>query len=570
MLRISPAGAATALVAALTGPAFAQSPYVTTIIHVNTPGHPTNVVPGLPGMSFKAGNTTTAFGRPILSQNGLYLGINCTTTEATAVDDVLIVNGALVLKEGNATPWPTASENVGTIDEEFGINNAGDLLIGNNTSATVNDDYVVLFQSGTWTVLAQEAGLVSTVVPGLLGDAGLTATWDDTIDSVRLTNSGLTLWRATGIDNLTTGLVNDAIVHLGGGLALQKGVDVPANQAGGASATWESFDLEDVNVSPDGSLVMVQGDLTGATTSDDVLVLNGVVVVQEGSPVAGFALPVNTNGLGIDKGWIDGAGNWYVRGNNTDATDWVLRNGVLVAQSDGTDEIVAGSGEHWDDATFGACFFGFDGNALGHFVICGVTDHVDPLRNGVIVFDDGLSGRYVVVREGDPVDLDGNGLFDDDRFYNTFGNDDTRLLDDGTILFTATLRTGAGTAVDQGFFRLIPTSASCTFRNGSGINPIALTCNTLPIVGTNWQIGLTSGPNTIATYLYADPTPIPAFPIFGGELLIAPTAFLIPTSINLPYAYQGLLFSLQGLRLDFDGVNISLVLTNAQDAVLGG
>jgi hypothetical protein len=557
---------------ALAAPVVAQSPYVTTIIHVNVPGHPTNVVPGTGGLPFKPGNITTAFGRPIASANGLHFAINCTTNEAAALDDVLLLDGALLLKEGNPAPW-LASENIGTIDEEFGLNNAGDILLGNNTSAAANDDVIAYYQAGVWSELAREAGLVSTLLPGLVGDAGSTATWDDTIDSVRLTNTGTALWRATGIDNLTTGTTNDAVVYLGGGLGLQKGVTVPANQAGAATNAWETFDLEDVYVSPDGSLVMVQGDLVGTTTSDDVLVLNGVVVVQEGSVLSGsaFAEPVDTDG--IVKGWVDHAGNWYARGNN-DVTedDWVLRNGVVVADSTGTDEIFAGAGEHWTDAAsagFLDCFFGFDGNSLGHYVIGGVTDHVDPLRNGVIVFHDGLGNDYVAVREGDPIDLDGNGLFDDDRFYNTFGNDDVLLLDDGTIVFTATLRNGAGTATDQGLFRLTPTSASCTFRNGSGINPVALSCVTLPIVGATWQVGLTGGPNTLATFLYADPTPIPAFPLFGGELLIAPTAFEIPTTLALPYGYQGLQFSLQGIRLDFDGVNLAIVLTNAQDTVLG-
>jgi len=549
-------------------PVAAQA-FETTILYVNTPGHPTNVVPGLPGISFKAGAITTAFGRPIVSQNGLHLGINCTTTEAAAVDDVLLVDGVLVLKEGQPTPWPTAGENVGAIDEEFGINDAGDLLLGNGTSGpSTANDYMVLFQSGVWTVLAQETGLVSSVLPGLLGDAGGTATWDDTLDSARLTNGGATLWRGAGIDGLTTGTANDALVHLGGGTALQKNVSVPTGQAGGATAAWESFDLEDVYVSADGLVVLVQGDLTGATTSDDVLVRNGVVVIQEGSTLPGLASPVSTNGLGIVKGWVDRAGNWYARGNNTDTNDWVVRNGVVVAQSDGSDEIVAGSGEHWDDASFANCFFAFDGNALGQFVIAGVTDATGA-ANGVIVWDDGAGGRLVVVREGDPVDLDGNGLFDDDRFFDTFGNDDVLLQDDGSIIFTAVLRNSAFTAVDQGLFRRTPRAAGCTFRNGSGINPVAVSCLTLPTVGTTWQIAVTPGPNTLATFLYADPTPIPAFPLFGGELLIAPTAFLIPTSIVLPYDYQGLEFSLQAVRVDFDGVDLSLVLTNAQDAVIG-
>ena len=65
-----------------------------------------------------------------------------------------------------------------------------------------------------------------------------------------------------------------------------------------------------------------------------------------------------------------------------------------------------------------------------------------------------LNGQRVIVREGDPVDLNGNGLPDDDLFFNTFGNDDGHLTRTGFFYFTATLRNGAGTATAQGLFEL--------------------------------------------------------------------------------------------------------------------
>ncbi|MBX3462991.1 MAG: hypothetical protein KF830_07460 [Planctomycetes bacterium] len=537
----------------LAWPALAQSPYQVTILHVNTPGHPTNVVPGL-GIPFRAGGTgTSAFERPYISSNGLHLAINVVAAATTADDDVLLLNGAVLLREGSPAPW-APGQNVGTIDAELAINDAGDILLGNNVApATTLDDYIALYSGGVWTVLAQEGQ--PTPVGG---------TWGSTIDSCALSNTGTACYRGTTIVGLPT--ASNAVVVLGGG-QLQKGVDVPLLQAGGGTATWENFTINRVLISPDGSTFVVVGDTNAATSVDAVLTVNNVVLIQEGFPLPGSSFVNAVSAIG--NAWIDGAGNWYARGSNqTTGDDWMVRNGVLVAESSGTDEIVPGSGEHWDDATFATCFFAFDGNALGQFLICGVTD-APAVANGVIVFDDGFGGRYVVVRENDPVDLDGNGLFDDDRFFNTFGDDDVRLLDDGSIVFTATLRNGAGTAVDQGLFKLLPTAASCTFRNGSGINPVALSCVTLPVVGSTWLIGLTGGPNTLATFLYADPTPIPAFPLFGGELLIAPTAFAIPTSIALPYSFQGLQFALQGLRLDFDGIDLSFVLTNAQDTVLG-
>lgn len=564
--------ATAAATAALAASAAAQTIYVTEIVYVNTPGHPTNVVPGTGGLAFNAGGgSTAAFERPFFSGNGQHFAIHVIAETATTSDEILLLDGVNVLQEGMPAPW-LPSENVGLIDAEFGLNDNGDLLIGNNTSAaTTIDDVIVLYSGGTWTELAREGGLVSSFVPGLTGDAGNTATWDDSMDTVRLSNTA-PLWRAIGLDALTTGTTNDAIFVLGPGSAIQKGVTVPIGLAGGATDPWQNFAAESAYVSPDGALVIMEGDTTGATTSDEIVTVNNVVVVQEGVALPGFANGVDS--LGIVKVWVDHANNWYVRGNN-DATedDWVLRNGVVVADSTGTNEIHPGAGEHWtDDASvgFADCFFAFDGNVLGHYVIGGVTDNPDVTRNGVIVLYDGVGGGHVVAREGDPVDMNGNGVYDDDRFFNTFGNDDVLLADDGSVLLVATLRNGAGTAVDQGLFRMrVSPSGSCTFRNGSGINPVAVTCTTLPIVGTTWQIGVSFGPQTLATFLFADPRPIPAFPLFGGELLIAPTAFEIPPTINLPLGYQGLAFSLQAIRVDFDGVDILLVLTNAQDAVIG-
>lgn len=564
-------GVAPASILAFAAHAVAQAPYNLVIVHVNTPGHATNVVPGTGGLAFNAGGaSTSAFERPVYSSNGLHWGINALaeTGTVTTNDDVLLVDGALVMREGSPTPWPSAGQNVGTINVAFGLNNAGDLLVGNNSSATTNDDYLALFQGGVWTVLAQEAGLVNAVLPGIVG--GPAGTWDDVIDSPALSDTGIPVWRATGIDGLTTGTANDAVVVLGGGLALQKGVDVPANQAGAATNAWENFGVDDIHVSANGAVTMVQGDLLGATTSDGVVVVNGVVVVQEGVVLAGstFVEPVDLSG--ILEAWVDRAGSWYVRGNNDlTETDWVYRNGVVVADSGGTSEVVSGSGEFWDDAEFADCFFAFDGNSLGHYLIGGVSNGPTD-TNAVLVFADGAGYRTVVAREGDPIDLNGNGLFDDNRFFNTFGNDDALLLDDGTIVFTATLEDGTGAAVDQGVFRLTPKSASCTLRNGTGVNPIACTCTTLPVLGTIWTLNVAPGPQTLFTFLFASTTSFGPFPLFG-ELLIGPAVVEIPTALPLPasLSFLGMPLFVQGLRLDFNGVDLSLVLTNAQDAVLG-
>ena len=559
----------------LAGAVLAQSRFDIEVVYTNTPGHPLNVVPGTGGLPFNVGTgTSSAFYRPVTDVVGMNLAIHAVAeTAGTTDDEVLLLNNTLVLREGSPAPWNGGVDTIGFIDEDWGgVNVFGDLIYAGDTgAATTADEQCAVFQGGVWTMLAREGDTtIAAQAPGLIGLQAVSA-WGSSLSTARIVDTGEVLWLAATLQGLTTGTAHDDVIVRPGGTSIQKTdkSQIPTGQAGGVTFAWETFDTGDVYLSSDGTVLMIQGDLYGPTTTDDVLVVNGAVVLQEGSVVPGSTFVEPIDASGIVKGWVDRANNWYARGNN-DVTeqDWVVRNGVVVAISDALQEIFPGAGEHWDDTGFSDCFFAFDGNQAGHYVIGGTTD-APADSNAVLVYYDGSGPAFVAVREGDPVDLDGNGLFDDDRFVSTFGNDDVQLLTDGTIVFVCNLENGAGTATDNVLLRLRPRTASCTLRNGSGINPVACTCVTLPVVGTNWQLDVSAGPNTLATFLFADPTPIPPFPIFGGELLVAPTAFEIPSTIALPFAYSGLMFSVQGMRVDFDGVDISLVLTNAQDAVLG-
>lgn len=557
-----------------------QPGYQVEVVYINETGHPKNVVPGL-GIPFRAGTfTSSAFRRPQISANDQHVGIRVIADTATTDDDeALLVDGSVVLREGDAAAFAAAGETVGPISSDFGLNNSGDVLIHNTTGgvgANAGLLYVIRYDGSSWTKVVREGESISSFVSGPVGGAG--GTWINDLDTCRLLADGTPWWHANGVSGLSTGFDNDTFLVFGDGTYLQEGVDIPLNQAGGAMETWQNFDSEMTQVSADGSTWIVRGKVEGSFFDDRVVAVNNSVVVQVGSVLAGSSFPNPVDPTGIEKTWLDRGNNWYVRGDNDNSgTDWVYRNGVVVAQSDGTQEVVAGSGEHWDDTSYQSCFFAFDGNTSGAYVIGGVTDAASD-QDGVLVYFDGLGGSVVVAREGDAVDLDGNGLFDDDRFLDTFGNDDCLLREDGTIIFVASLRDGAGVDQSNGLFRITTPSPECTLRNGSGINPQACQCATAPRIGTDWDVTVDLTASTIQTWVLASPTPLPVpVPLFGGEALIAPPVTAAPATtpgmhrVTLPndFALLGFQISLQGLRMQVGPGTLTLELTNALDATVG-
>src|SRR5690606_13499442 len=153
---------------------------------------------------------------------------------------------------------------------------------------------------------------------------------------------------------------------------------------GSGTFTWLALDANEFYTTPDGAHWYAEGRIAGATTADDgVLVYDGTVVLREGRAIPGTNIIVGD----ITQTVLAGNGDWISRGR-----DWV---------------------------------------------IVGRTDSTGPAADEVIV----LNGEQVVLREGDPVDLDGNGVFDDDAFIgrgvntNAAFNANTWYLTDDRVLY---------------------------------------------------------------------------------------------------------------------------------------
>jgi hypothetical protein len=188
----------------------------------------------------------------------------------------------------------------------------------------------------------------------------------------------------------------------------------------------------------DGLHWFADGDTENPNTAiDDILAVDDHIVLQEGQPVAGSAMTMAA--VFFTRMLPDGT--WYCRGDDPADNDWAVRSGVLLAK---TGDALS-STEDW-----GTVISGFTGNLAGDWLVTGQTDNPDLNHDYVMV----LNGTRVVAREGDAIDLDRNGAFDDDVYLNTFNPDDLFLTDDRIVWFLATLRGSSGVSRGDAFLWL--------------------------------------------------------------------------------------------------------------------
>lgn len=470
----------------------AIGPVTITAIYSNISGHPTAAVPGLPGVEFDPGTGTTHFDRVFGSPNGNWILTALNNSASTSNDEMVLVNNVVRAREGFALPGST--EVAGAIDTDLGINDAGQFVFATNTdAATTMDDAIFMIDATDVTTAAVREGSAYAGVPG--------ATWSSILDTSSIAADGTVSLRGNMTGVPTT---QDYVIALGSTVFGQEGVTSPT----GTTETWQAFDINDFFISADGTSWLAQGDLSGATTTDDIVVVNGTIVIQEGSVLPGtsFPEPVDTDGIvGVH---MAPNGDWYVRGNN-DVTedDWVYSNSGLLAAVG--QPIYTGATDLFDDTNFADCFFLHVGNGNGAYVIGGVTNAAAINADAVLV----LNNETVIARENDPIDLDGNGIFDDDTHIHTFGNDDGYLSDAGIFYFVANIRNGAGTVTGQGFFSIdlsVLLNTAPTLQNVAATSPInendaaTLTGNINdPDAGNTFDLVVDWGDGTVMTYSYA-------------------------------------------------------------------
>ncbi len=365
--------------------AFAQtSPDV---LFTSISGSPTALIPGASGATFRSFNNLD------VSPSGAHWTLDARSNSSSSFDHHLLVDGQLLLRESFSTlPWNASQTwRSGAAD----VNDQGVVAMTADGSSAV--DYLVRGDQsgmGTWTILETDQG-AATGVPG--------GSW------TFFSNPAITADGRVGIVGGVAGASSGAnrVAWFDGQTVAEVGVTVPAGAVGGGPILSIQGGRDALDVSSDGQHTAYLAGLSNGFG----WIVDGTVRVQSNEilPGSGFTREV----FRIADARMERNGDWFVAGvNEVAGRDWVVRNGTVIAEE--FDPIVPGSSEVWGlTSTLSSGFFGAAGHPSGDYVVVGAirsSSFTAMVRNGT----------EEIIRTGDPIDVDGNGLMDDDAFLSSF------------------------------------------------------------------------------------------------------------------------------------------------------
>jgi hypothetical protein len=380
----------------------------------------------------------TAFGHPAASPSGQYWINRAATDLPSGTNFVLVrsqMNGAPATI---ARTGVTASANglLTAIDSGAEVNDAGVVAIGaNDSGASGTRRFIGTTSGGAITDVARQGQIIPAANEYQYGSS--------VGASANIFNDGrvgfATDSSPAGSSGYLTDSGNAGVAFLG-----TTPVGAPAPISGiliNTSGVWAlAFDGT-------GAHSIYQANInTGSDTDDQIIVADGTMVIQEGVTVLpGFTDPVGPGNIGPGNKYISmgAGGTWFVRGSNTDPSeDWLVRgSGTSIDEVFKIgDPIFPGASEHWErNVQTVSTFFAAAADAAGNFVVGGKTDAGDSFADNVLVYN----GRTVIARENDPVDLDGNGVFDDGVYIRSIDNDGLAMVSGG-VMAVVSLRDANG------------------------------------------------------------------------------------------------------------------------------
>ncbi|MCI0631719.1 MAG: dockerin type I domain-containing protein [Phycisphaerales bacterium] len=430
----------------------------TEVIYTEIITHPSSLAPGMLDLG---GNPVearfTALFDIAISHDGTQWIIRADTDLDTTFDQVLLLGsgpcGSPLAQDGQPVPGSTTGELWDFFDTDYpaSFNENGDIAFsGRARPSTSIKEKIIKIVGGVPTLFATE----STPVTGLV-DVPANPTGDElignSVGSVSFLNDGRVFFGNTPIQNCSS--LRYPALFLDTESFMQSGVSTIDFE------TWDNFGFGDCGMAPDGLNWYALGDTENPdTTLDRIFAVNNIKIMQENTLLG------DTGITAADTFFcrMIANGDWFARGDDTADNDWALKGNAdtytLIAKTG--DPITTGAGENW-----GAVFSAFHGNSVGDWVLAGNTTNADTNLDNVLV----LNGTDIVLREGDPVDLNGNGQFDDDVFIgattltgSAVTPNDLLITDDGVIYVIVLLRNAANVNLGDAFLRVDLGKAPCT------------------------------------------------------------------------------------------------------------
>ncbi len=300
-------------------------------------------------------------------------------------------------------------------------NNLGNIAYSARARGGVltNDEKLGVFNGTTHTIILQQGEpIASGACTGLL--------YGNQMGSVTMLNNGEVAFGNSVIGGCsnspvlfrgTAAILESSITEIGAGAI------VAGERITGVPQWWERLAQ-----TRDGQHVaVICGTTHNVPQQSTVVLVNGNAVARL-NVAGGGVTPTQFNRVRLAEN-----GDWYLRGQ-TAAGHYAMRNGTLVAQTG--QPIYTGSSEQWS-----VVFNTFIGNANGNWILHGLTNNPDANLNTVLV----LNGTEVIVRESDPVDVNGDGEYNDDAFIRTIKDDTVWLTNNNVLYFVGTLKNAAGT-----------------------------------------------------------------------------------------------------------------------------
>lgn len=372
----------------------------------------------------------------VVNHDGSQWVLRSTNNLGTTLDNMLILGsgntGSVLFQDGQPVP-NTAGETFDFFDTVRPVTwddaNRMGLSFRAKGGVTTDDEKLVIWDGTNFNIVMKQNdpyfGLID-IPTNVTGDELV----GNSIGSVQLLNSGLLSLVNTPITNCSS-FRYPALMHTNTAFR-QSGVS-----AIGGSEIWDSFVLDGAGGTPDGLHWYAEGDTENTNTATDaIFVVDDNIILQEGSLIPGTAMIY----ADVFHARMLNDGQYYVRGDDSVDNDFALRGDGLIVKTG--DPITPGNTELW-----GVSFSNFSGNHQGDWILVGSTNSANTQADNVMVYN----GGSILCREGDPVDVDGNGLFDDNAFINSFSPDDTHLTDSGDVFFIAGLRdTISGTTSNLG------------------------------------------------------------------------------------------------------------------------